>query len=192
MYSWTLQLLPGMWKCLGVRERVGVAGREERGELRPLDGSVPPNKKKRISGRNKKEIKKQNERVKEGKEERIMPEYIFTDGKMSEQKREVRVGRIGPCTRETGMIERKKTACGRFTIMNKGTLDIRVKRSTFKSKVQSLVSKTFLCVWWYYDNSQWRVSFACDENKQIKHATYTHSIIPNPSELPTYSTFKAI
>lgn len=48
-----LQLLPGTWKCLGVRERVGVAGREERGELRPLDGSVPPNKKSRISGRKK-------------------------------------------------------------------------------------------------------------------------------------------
>ena len=42
-----LQLLPGMWKCLGVNGRVGVAGREERGELRPLDGSVPPKKKRR-------------------------------------------------------------------------------------------------------------------------------------------------
>lgn len=26
-----------------------------------------------------------------------MPEYIFTDGKMAEQKREMRVGQIGPC-----------------------------------------------------------------------------------------------
>lgn len=48
-----LLLLPGMWKCLGVRERVGVAGLEDRGELRPLDGSVPPNKKRRKSGRKK-------------------------------------------------------------------------------------------------------------------------------------------
>lgn len=81
-------------------------------------------------------------------------------------------------TREKGMIEWKETTCGRFTIMNTGALNIRVKGSALKYKVESLVSKVCLCDWWYYDiiANEGIVfdkdSFACDENILNKHATY--------------------
>lgn len=88
--TWDVEMFRG--------QREGRGGRPRGKGRTPATGRLSASKQEEENKREKpKEIKKQNERVKEGKEERIMPEYIFTDGKMDEQKREVRVGRIGPC-----------------------------------------------------------------------------------------------